>query len=127
MPDDMGFMWKTCVHSGSLMCFQWGNDARVEILECVDQDCFKVAWTVSLLRVVEDCLGNVIQISCISQLIHSLSRHWRWSLVRGPGGAGAAFPNEARQPAEEDSLPSGGLHSGETLDSEDHLITSNKY
>ena len=63
MPDDMGFMWKTCNNSGSLMCFQWGNEARVEILECEDQDCFRVSWTVSLLRVVEDCLGNVI--SCI--------------------------------------------------------------
>ena len=59
MPDDMGFMWRTCDHSKSLMCFHWGNDARVEILECQDQDCFKVSWTVSLLRVVEDCLGNV--------------------------------------------------------------------
>ena len=64
MPDDMGFMWKTCIHNGSLLCFQWGNDARVEILECEAQDCFRVSWSVSLLRVVEDCLGNVI--SCIS-------------------------------------------------------------
>ena len=50
-----------CSSNGALVCFQWGNDARVEILECEDQDCFRVSWTVSSLRVVEDCLGNKIK------------------------------------------------------------------
>ena len=66
MPDDMGFMWKTCNRSGALVCFQWGNDARVEILECENQDCFRVYWSVSLLRVVEDCLGNVTRAVSLS-------------------------------------------------------------
>ena len=50
-----------CNSNGALVCFQWGDDARVEILECEDQDCFRLSWSVSLLRVVEDCLGNVIR------------------------------------------------------------------
>ena len=58
IPDDMGSMWRNCHRNGAIMCFQWGTDARVEILECEDWDCFRVSWTVTQLRVVEDCLGT---------------------------------------------------------------------
>ena len=43
---------------GVVMCFQWGNVARVEITDCEDTDCFLVSWTVTHLRVVEDCMGK---------------------------------------------------------------------
>ena len=45
---------------GVVMCFTWGNVARVEITDCEDTDCFLVSWTVTHLRAVEDCMGKVV-------------------------------------------------------------------
>ena len=58
IPQSMGAPEPSGDCNGAIMCFRWGTDARVEILECEDWDCFRVSWTVTHLRVVEDCLGT---------------------------------------------------------------------
>ena len=78
MPQSMGAPEPSGNCNGAIMCFQWGNVARVEILECEDWDCFRVSWTVTHLRVVEDCLGTELSQSSFSHFLcpDIGSDHW---------------------------------------------------
>ena len=101
MPQSMGAPEPSGNCNGAIMCFQWGTDARVEILECEDWDCFRVSWTVTHLRVVEDCLGTELQniyiiltFSCVQTLAmvtgtgaqRSWSSIFPWGLTTRGGG-----------------------------------------